>query len=113
VSRDERLLLEDVAAACAKVLRYTHAMSFDSFLKDERTYDAALRNLEIIGEAVKNIPDGFRQGHPEVEWRKIAGLRDIVAHEYFGVNNEIVWDVIQTKIPVLYAQVRNILEREE
>jgi uncharacterized protein with HEPN domain len=86
-------------------------MSFADFITNDKTYDAVLRNLEVIGEAVKNLPDDFRDLHPQIEWRKIAGLRDIVAHVYFGVNDEIVWDVIQNKIPVLHEQIASISEK--
>lgn len=86
-------------------------MPFADFVTDDKTYDAVLRNLEVIGEAVKNLTDDFRDHHPQIEWRKIAGLRDIVAHVYFGVNDEIVWDVVQNKIPVLHKQIASISEK--
>ncbi|MGQ0605323.1 MAG: HepT-like ribonuclease domain-containing protein [Anaerolineales bacterium] len=68
-----------------------------------------MHNLEIIGEAVKHLPDQFRSRYPETEWRKIAGLRDIVVHEYFGVDPEIMWDVVQTRIAELHTQVERML----
>jgi len=80
-------------------------MTFQDFVQDDLHYDAVLRNLEIIGEAVKNISEGQRQRYPQVKWRKIAGFRDIVAHNYFGVSDEIVWDIIENEIPALLAQV--------
>jgi len=72
-------------------------------------FDAVLRNLEIIGEAVKNISEPTRQKYPDVKWRKIAGFRDIVAHEYFGVNEETVWDIVEKEIPVLLNIVKSML----
>ena len=87
-------------------------MSFDQFVKDDKTYDAVLRNLEIIGEAVKNLPEEVRLRYNQVEWRKLAGLRDIVAHEYFGVSDEIVWDVIQTKLSSLRQEIIDIIGQE-
>jgi uncharacterized protein with HEPN domain len=83
MSRELRLYLADIQVACEKVLRYTNGMEFEQFLADDRTFDAVLRNLQIIGEAVKNIPDDVRERNPEIEWRKIAGLRDVLAHTYF------------------------------
>jgi len=68
-----------------------------------------LRNLEIIGEAVKNISESTRKKYPDVKWRKIAGFRDIVAHEYFGVNDETVWDIVENEIPALIEIVKTIL----
>ena len=85
MSRSMRLYLEDILTSCAKVKRYTQGMTFEDFQSDERTYDAVVRNLQIVGEAVKNIPQEMRAKYPEVEWRKIAGLRDILAHAYFRI----------------------------
>lgn len=87
MSRSMRLYLEDILTSCAKVKRYTQGMTFEDFQRDERTYDAVVRNLQIVGEAVKNIPQEMRAKYPEVEWRKIAGLRDILAHAYFSIEN--------------------------
>jgi uncharacterized protein with HEPN domain len=87
-------------------------MNFEDFLADERTFDAVMRNLQIIGEAAKNVPLEIRNRYPEVEWRKIAGLRDVLAHAYFSLENEILWDIIQNKVPPLLKQVQHILEVE-
>ncbi|CAC5344763.1 MULTISPECIES: DUF86 domain-containing protein [Planktothrix] len=112
MSRSIRLYLEDILTSGVKVRRYTQGMSFEDFQADERTYDAVVRNLQIIGEAVKNIPQEIRLKYSEVEWRKIAGLRDILAHAYFSIEDEIVWDIVETKIPPLLIIVERILEAE-
>lgn len=109
MSRNPRLYLEDMQQSCAKILRFTAGLSFDQFKQDDRTYDAVLRNLEIIGEAAKNMPEELRQRFPFVEWRKISGFRDIAAHQYFSISDSIIWDIIQNKIPQLSAQITQIL----
>ena len=85
-------------------------MTYKDFVHDDLYFDATLRNLEIIGQAVKNISEETRQKYPQVKWRKIAGFRDIVAHEYFGVNDETVWDIIQHEVPALLAIVKAMLK---
>jgi uncharacterized protein with HEPN domain len=109
VSRDYVLYLGDMRSACEKILRYTHDLTFDAFMNDEKTFDAVIRNLEILGEAAKHIPLQVQIQHPQIEWRKIAGMRDVVAHKYFGIDEDILWDVIQNRIPVLLEQVQGIL----
>ena len=110
MSRDLRLYLTDILIAGEKVLRYTEGMNFENFVADDRTFDAVIRNLQIIGEAVKNIPNDVRELNPEMEWRKIAGLRDILAHAYFQIEDEIIWDVMQNKVPSLLGVVSQLLE---
>jgi uncharacterized protein with HEPN domain len=94
MSRNPRLYLEDIQHSCAKILRYTSGLSFEQFRKDDLIYDAVLRNLEVIGEAAKNVPGEMRLQFGFVEWRKISGFRDIVAHQYFSVTDSIVWDIV-------------------
>jgi uncharacterized protein with HEPN domain len=72
-------------------------------------YDAVLRNLQIIGEAAKAVPADVRQGHPEVDWKEMTGLRDVLSHAYFGLDDEMLWDIVIAKIPPLQEQVRQIL----
>lgn len=109
MSRDWTFFLEDIQDACTKIVRYTFELSFDAFQADEKTYDAVVRNLEIIGEATKNLPDEVLTMMPEVEWGKVIGLRNIIAHAYFGVNDQILWDVVQNKIPVLKQAVDRLM----
>lgn len=105
MSRDVLLYLDDILSSIAKIERYTVHLSRATFFQDERTVDAVVRNLQIIGEAVKNIPAELRRAYPQIEWRKIAGLRDILSHAYFSVDDNIIWDVLQTKLDSLNACV--------
>ena len=109
MSRDESLYLADIQESCEKVLRFTKGMTYKDFAHDDLHFDAVLRNLEIIGEAVKNISEETRQKYPNVKWRKIAGFRDIVAHEYFGVNEETVWDIVENEISILLTIAKTML----
>ena len=109
--RDSRVYLDDILEAVGKIERYVDGYTKDDFLKDGRTRDATLRNLEIIGEAVKNIPSGVLEKNPDIEWKKIMGLRDILAHAYFGVNLEVVWDVVKNRLPELKTSVSRMMAR--
>ena len=111
--RDYRVYLEDILEAAGAAREFVTGMGKDELNKDRRTRDAVVRNLEIIGEAVKKLPPQTKRSHPEVEWKKIAGLRDILVHDYFGIDMDIVWDVVQNKLPALTEQVRSILEESK
>ncbi len=106
--RDPEILLEDITSALEKIGRYTSGMTKDRFLADERTMDAVVRNLEIVGEAVRQLPEPFREAHPEIPWWQIAGMRNRIVHDYFGVDAEIVWQVVSTSVPELEASLKRI-----
>ena len=106
MSRDWRLFWDDFIASCEKVLRYTAGMDRFAFESDDKTVDAVIRNLEIIGEAAKKLPPVARGQCPNVEWRKVVGFRDFVAHAYFGLDMGIVWNVVQVKVPELLEAMR-------
>lgn len=109
MSRNPRLYLEDIKHSCEKVIKYTDGLSFAEFQKNELIYDAVLRNLVVIGEAAKNVPDDIRMRYQEIEWRKISGFRDIAAHQYFSISDSIVWDILANKIPRLLLQIERVL----
>jgi uncharacterized protein with HEPN domain len=109
MSRDARIYLEDILLACQKIRRYIAGASFVQFVQDDRTFDAVIRNLEIIGEAAKSIPPETQQRFPEVEWRAASAFRNILAHQYFAIKEEIVWDIVQNKIPPLQEQIEQAL----
>lgn len=108
--RDYKVSLEDILEASRKIRAYTEGLSQKAFAADPKTLDAVVRNLEIIGEAVKKIPDEIRSKHPTADWKRIAGLRDMLIHEYFGIDVEIIWDIVQHKLPALEQQVQQILK---
>lgn len=112
MSRDEIMYLQDIAESCKKILRFTAGLSQSDLIGDTRTYDAVVRNLEIIGEAAKHISGDLRRKLPDIEWQKAAGLRDMLAHAYFGIDNDILWDVVQNKVPQLAISINNFLNKQ-
>ena len=113
MSRDRLMYLQDIAQCCDKVLRFTQGLTRAELVRDEKTYDAVVRNLEIIGEAAKHLPNKLRSQIPEVDWRKAAGLRDMLAHAYFGIDDDILWDVIRNKVPQLARVVNAFLNENQ
>ena len=110
--RDHRPYLDDIVDATRRIREYTAGMDETAFAGDLKTQDAVIRNLEVIGEAARSIPDDLKAGTPEIEWRKIVGLRNILTHEYFGISIPIIWDVIQTKLAPLETTCRHLLEKQ-
>jgi uncharacterized protein with HEPN domain len=104
--RDPLVLLEDIMLAIQKIGRYTSQMDHDAFLGDELVIDGVARNLEIIGEAVRQLPEEFRRVHTQISWTQIAGLRNRIVHDYFGLDLEIIWEIIQHDLPELEKRVR-------
>jgi uncharacterized protein with HEPN domain len=111
-SRGVRLYLLDILEAIERIGRYTRDTSFEEFAKDEKTVDAVVRNLSIIGEAAVRIPLDFRVACPDVPWQEIVGMRNKVIHEYFGVDEEILWKTITGDLGGLEDQVRSLLDRD-
>ena len=103
--------LKDIQEAIKRIESYTEDMVYNEFLNDLKTQDAVVRNIEIIGEAVKNLSSDFKEKHDNIEWRKIAGTRDKIIHFYFGVNWDIVWDIIRNKLPALGEEIKELTEK--
>ena len=110
MTRDIDILLGEILEAIELLQRYTEGLSYEEFIDDVEKQDSVVRRLEIIGEAVKGIPDHLRAGHPAVPWRDIAGARDILIHEYFRVDLEMAWDMVKKDLPLLEAEVKSILQ---
>ncbi|HLD74496.1 MAG TPA: DUF86 domain-containing protein [Bdellovibrionota bacterium] len=108
MSREIKVYFEDILAALIKIERYTAGLSKSAFFEDQKTMDAVVRNLEIIGEAVKTLPNDVKRQYPKIEWKKIAGLRDILIHEYFGIDQEIIWDIIKNKLISFKEEIENL-----
>ena len=96
--RDISLLLGDMLESALKIKRYVEGMDYESFISDEKTVDAVVRNFEIIGEAANRIDPDFKIRNPELEWKRIRGFRNRIIHEYFGIDFEIVWTIIEEDI---------------
>lgn len=109
VARDWRLYADDILAACDKIRRFVAGMSYEQFVADDRTCDAVIRNLEVIGEAAKRIPDEVAGRAPQVPWRLIRGMRDVLAHAYFGLSLPVVWDTATTQVDELEVAVRALI----
>lgn len=109
--KDPKIFLEHILENIEKIENGIDGISEVKFSKDVDTQDATLWRLEVIGEAVRNLPDSFRKKHAKVPWKKIAGLRDILIHEYFGVDMELVWKIANKDIPKLKKQVINLFEK--
>jgi uncharacterized protein with HEPN domain len=110
-TQDSKLYLEDILDAINKIDDYiASTRSLTEFKRNSLVFDAVVRNLEIIGEAVKNLSGDLKKNHSEIEWKNIAGMRDILAHAYFGIDHSIVWDIVRTKLPELKAAVSEMLK---
>jgi uncharacterized protein with HEPN domain len=101
--------LFDILESIQRCLSYTTGLDWDSFVIDFRTQDAVVRNLEIIGEAVKALSSQLRDTYPEIPWKDVDGARDRLIHHYFGINNEIIWEIVQVDLPELLPQIQKIL----
>jgi uncharacterized protein with HEPN domain len=108
--RDIILLLEDMLQSAQKIKQYTKDLDFDSFQDDDKTKDAVVRNFEIIGEAANRIDQDFRDNNPEIEWQRIRGFRNRIVHEYFGIDYEIVWEIIETYLDEMIDWLGTIID---
>ncbi len=110
MSRDPRLRLEDIVDACARIASYVEGYDRNRFDADLKTQDAVVRQFEVIGEAVKALPERLCEMEPSIPWRQIAGFRDVLAHSYFAIEVSIVWDAATTKAPQLSEACLRLLK---
>ena len=108
--REWRFYIDDMLAFAEKVQRYTDSLEYDAFVTDSLTYDATLRNLELIGEAATRIPDSVRAAHPEIPWRMIVATRNRLVHAYLGIDNDTIWSIIQDDIPEFVVLLETLRE---
>ena len=110
MTRDARVYLHDIIEAMRNIEEYTAGLSFEAFSHDNKTIDAVVRNCEIIGEAAKNIPEEIKQQYSQIPWKVMAGMRDKLIHEYFGINLNVVWETITEDLPPLKPILQNLLK---
>lgn len=108
--RDWKLRVSDILACIEKIEKYISGMTYDQFQKDNKTIDAVIRNLEVIGEAAGHIPEPIQERYPDVGWLEMRGMRNIMIHEYFGISLPIIWHTVVHDLPVLSQNIRKMLE---
>jgi len=111
--RSVLLYLDDILEAIANIEEDTVGITLDEFVTDRRRRDAVIRNFQVIGEAIKNLPEELKERHPKTDWKRIAGFRDVLTHVYFGIKPTILWDNAINKLPDLKKEIRHILKDEE
>jgi len=107
--RADKDFLSDIQEAICRIMEYSAGMTYQAFLEDTKTQDAIIRNLEIIGEAVKNLSKELQEGHADIPWKSMAGVRDRLIHHYFGVSLDIVWQIVTNELPEVASQLEEVL----
>lgn len=113
MKRNHKLFVKDILDCIEKIDEFIGSMDFEKFTEDDKTKSAVVRKLEIIGEATKNIPKQIRQKYRELPWADMAGMRDKIAHFYFGIDYTIVWEVIKERLPEIKPIIQKILKEME
>jgi len=113
MNKDVRFFLEHILDSISLIERYTEGVSRKDFLESVELQDKVIRRLEIIGEAVKNLPQDFKEKYPHIPWKEIAGMRDVLVHKYFGIDLDLTWEVVERDLPQLKRQLLDILEQEK
>ena len=108
--RDADLLIRDMLQCCFQIFEYTKGIGFTDFVNDRKTVDAVIRNFEVMGEASKRIPEALQLANPQIEWKRISDVRNVLIHEYFGINYNIVWK-IEDYLPQVYTLLNQLSTR--
>ena len=106
--REDGAILQDIKEAIKRIISFTSGIAYEEFLQDLKTQDAVIRNIEILGEAAKLLSHKIKEGYPEIPWKDIAGTRDRLIHDYFGVNIDIIWGIAKNEIPLLAEHLKDI-----
>jgi uncharacterized protein with HEPN domain len=106
--RDTDLLIGDMLESSFLIFEYTKGMHYTDFIADRKTVDAVIRNFEVLGEAAKRIPEGLQLANPHIDWRRISDFRNLLIHEYFGINYTIVWKIIEEYLPDVYKHLNDL-----
>jgi uncharacterized protein with HEPN domain len=105
MSRRDKQRLDDLVEATRRITSYIRGLTYEQFLEDSKTQDAVIRNLQVIGEAAKKLSQPLRKAHPHVPWKEMAGMRDRIVHEYFGIKLDIVWVVVSQELPAVLREI--------
>lgn len=112
-NKEPVFFLRDIENSLIKILKYTTGITYQEFISNDMVKDAVERNFEIIGEAVKNLPEHYKNTYPHIPFKQIAGMRDKLIHDYFGVDYDIIWKTINDKLPNFYNEITNIINKLE
>lgn len=107
--RNVLVYFDDIIESMENIEEYIEGHTFDTFQTNKMVFDAVIRNLEVIGEASKNVPDDIRERYEDIPWQRMVGLRNILIHEYFGINKQIVWKIITENLPDIKPKVKQLL----
>ena len=111
--RSIRLYVDDIQESISRIEAYTTTLTFEAFQEDKKTIDAVVRNLEIIGEAARNIPESIQSKHPDIPWHEIIGMRNKIIHEYFGIEKETLWKTIQDDLPQFKKRIEALVQLQQ